>query len=127
MLERIFDVGAKDIWERDYRWDSTSDPRSFFIRLYVKKGLDQRSDLFIEIIFQGQQPSDSSKDGKMTVTINGRLTTEYEIKMPIYKTIWQLYNYFFYNKVRRGYLKLCNEWIEKLWKEFRSFLNIPNP
>jgi len=127
MLERIFDVSAKDIWERDYRWDTTEEPRSFFIRLYVDKGLDQRSGLLIEIIFQGKQPSDPLKEGSMTVTINGRLKTEFEIRLPMYKTIWWFYSYFFYGKVRRGYLKLCNDWLERLWREFRTFLNMPNP
>jgi hypothetical protein len=127
MLERIFDVSGKDIWERDYRWDTTAEPRSFFIRLYVKKGLDQRSDLLIEIIFQGEQPSDPTKEGNMTVTINGRLTTKFEINLPIYKTMWWFYNKIFYNKVRRGYLKLCNDWLDRTWREFRTFLNMPNP
>jgi hypothetical protein len=127
MFEKIFDVTAKDIWERDYRWDVTTEPRSFFIRIYVKKDLDQRSGLLIEVIFEGKQPSDPSKEGSMTVTLNGRLKTEFEIRTPIYKPIWWLYNYFFYGNVRRSYLKLCNDWLDKLWREFRTFLNMPIP
>jgi hypothetical protein len=127
MITRIFEVSSKDVWERDYRWDSSEDPRSFFIRLYVDKGLDSRSKLLIEIIFQGKQPSDPNKIGSMTVTINGRLKTQYEINTPIYKTFFWFYNYFFYASVRRGYLKLCNNWIDRLWREFRAFLNMPNP
>lgn len=127
MLMRIFDVADKDIWERDYRWDTIEDPRSFFIRICVDKALDAKSGLMIEIVFQGKQPSDPAKNGSMTVTLNGRLKTSYDIKMPIYKTFWWFYNHFFYWKVRRGYLKLCNDWLERLRREFRTFLNIPNP
>jgi hypothetical protein len=127
MLMRIFDVGSKDVWERDYRWDTTEEPRSFYIRICVDKGLDGRSSLFIELVFQGKQPSDPSRNGSMTITLNGRLKTSYDIKMPIYKTFWWFYNHFFYWKVRRGYLKLCNDWLERLRGEFRTFLNIPNP
>jgi hypothetical protein len=127
MLLRIFEVSGKDVWERDFRWDTTEDPRSFFIRLYVDKALDQRSGLLIEIIFQGKQPSDPTKDGRMTVTLNGRLKTEFEMNRPIYRAAWWFYNKFFYGSVRRNYLKLCNEWLEKLWREFRAFLSMPNP
>jgi hypothetical protein len=127
LLLKIFEISNKDIWERDYRWDTTEDPRSFYIRVCVNKGLDKRSDLLIEIIFQGKQPSDSSKDGKMTVSINARLKTEYEVNSPVYRTIIWAYNYFFYSRRRINYLFLCNKWVDQLWREFRTFLNMPNP
>lgn len=127
MLEKIFGIGGKDIWERDFRWDTSEDPRGFFIRVCIDKSFDKRSSLFAEIIFQGSQPSDPSKDGKMTVSISGKLKTEYEITSPIYRVFWGSYNRLFYWKVRKGYLDLCNVWLDKTWREFRALLNMPNP
>ena len=131
-LRRIFQVETVGIWERDFRWDTTSDPRSFYIRVYVDKGLDQFSRMFVEITMQGEQPSDPNKSGKLTIYIGGRIRTNYELqtifqRSPVYKAIRWLYHMIFYNKVRRTYIRLCTEMIERLWKELREELGIPIP
>jgi hypothetical protein len=129
-LKKVFGVGASAIWERDFRWDITSDPRSFFVRYFVKKGIDMRSNVLAEIILEGDQPSDPEKDGKIRITIKGKLITEYERKtalqkLSIYKGLIWLYNFFFYNRIRRNYLALCTDWLTKLEEEFRSILSMP--
>jgi hypothetical protein len=129
-LKKVFGVGSSAIWERDFRWDITSDPRSFFVRYFVKKGIDMRSSVLSEIILEGEQPSTPEKDGKIRITIKGKLVTEYERKttfqnLPIYKGLLLLYNFIFYNRVRRNYLALCIDWLTKLEEEFRSILSMP--
>ena len=131
ILQRIFEVEAKDYWERDFRWDISGDPRSFFVRTYVNKGIDFRSTVMAEIVFQGNQPSDSNKDGSLVIFIGARLKTEFVLtrkyqKMPFYRGLLRIYNFAFYNKVRRKYLVLCNEWLDRVNREFRLALNLPN-
>jgi len=130
LLRKILEVEVIDLWERDFRWDVTSDPRMFFCRIYVDKGIDARSRAFIEVTIQGLQPSDPTKDGKVTIYVGGRLRTLWNLesafqRLPIYKGIIWVYHKMFYQNVRRGYLKICAKWIEDLWREFRDVLSIP--
>ena len=128
---RIFEVEAKDYWERDFRWDISGDPRSFYLRNYVNKALDFRSSLLTEITFQGAHPTDPEKEGALIINISAKLKTEFNLgskfqQLPFYRGLLKLYNFAFYNKVRRNYLVLCNGWVERFTREFRSALNIPN-
>ncbi len=129
LLRKTLEVETIDLWERDFRWDISSDPRMFFCRIYVDKGIDARSRAFIEVTIQGTQPSDPNKEGRVTIYIGGRLRTVWEMntafqRSPIYKAFLWLYHKIFYEKVRRGYLRLCARWIEELKKGFMDVLNI---
>lgn len=131
-LRKVFEIGSVNIWERDFRWDTTSDPHGFYIRVYVNKGFDQHTKALIEITMQGKQPSDERKNGKITIYLGGRLITEYKLKTifqrsPLYKGLRWLYHKIFYNKIRRSYLIICRERIERLWKELREELGMPLP
>ena len=131
IIQRIFEIETKDFWERDFRWDMTSDPRSFYIRTYANKGVDFRSSILGEIIYQGLQPADPDKDGSMIILISAKLKTEFNFltpiqKLPFYRGLIRLYNFVFYNRVRRNYLYVCNQLIEKLSDEFRRNLNVLN-
>jgi hypothetical protein len=130
IIQRIFEIESKDFWERDFRWDITSDPRTFYIRTYGNKAIDARSKILVEVIYQGLQPSDKSKDGSMLIMISAKLLTEFNFQtkfqnLPFYRGLIKLYNFMFYNKVRRGYLVICNTLVSKLNNEFRSYLNAP--
>jgi len=132
ILQRIFEVESKDYWERDFRWDITGDPRSFFVRTYVNKGIDARSGILAEVVFQGNQPADPNKDGSLVIYIGAKLKTEFNLvtkfqQLPFYRGLIRFYNFIFYNKIRRGYLVICNEWLARVNREFRANLNLPNP
>jgi hypothetical protein len=129
-MRKVLEVEAMDFWERDFRWDISSDPRDFFTRLYVDKGIDSRSRALIEVIMQGKIPSDPNKEGRITIQIGGRLRTDYTLEtafqqLPIYRGLIWLYHKIFYNRVRRGYLDMCYDWIQKLNSAFREVLGIP--
>jgi hypothetical protein len=115
--------------ERDFRWDVSGDPRGFYVRAIAEKRMDARSVIHFEIIMQGKQPSDPSKNGELTILIGARLRTEYDLRTPFqqssfYKGLLWLYNFFFYFKVRRSYIKMCNEWLLKVEKAYRSLLKL---
>jgi len=145
LLITIFEIEPKDVWERDFRWDISTDPHGFFVRVYADKGLDSRSSIFAEVTIQGVQPSDPKKDGKVTILIGGKLRTSYPLdsafkRSPIYSGITRLggfaevggliwlYHRLFYEDVRRNYIKYqCNRRLEALWREIRKMLGVPVP
>jgi hypothetical protein len=125
ILERVWGVGSKDCWERDFRWNISKDPREFYVRIYVKKDIDIRSKALFEMIIQGTQPVDSAREGKATILLSAKLTTEYNIKLSIYRGFFWIYNRFFYKRQRSQYFDFCKDCIERTRKEFMSVLNIP--
>ncbi len=128
ILKKVWEVGGTDLWERDVRWDMMSG--DFYRRIYINKGLDSHSKIFAEIIMEGQQPKDPTKNGKITIYISAKLLSEFELKSalqknPLYKGLLWLYNRIFYKDVRAGYLKICQDLLNKVDMEFRSILSIP--
>jgi hypothetical protein len=130
---RLLEVLPFDVWERDFRWGAEAEPHPFFVRLYIRKRIDDKSYLFIETIFEGVQPSDITKPGKVSILISGRLVTEYWLDrwwkrppfFPFYKAVILAYHAMFYDEVRARYMRTCNEWLTSLWREFRVTLGIP--
>jgi hypothetical protein len=129
ILRKVMEIDPADYQERDFRWDVSEDPRSFYIRIIVEKKMDSKSVIYFEIIMQGNQPADPSKNGNLTILIGAKLKTEYKLDTPFqqsyfYRALLWMYNFFFYFGVRRRYLRLCNDWLSRLLKEYRSFLKL---
>ena len=125
----MFQIESADYWERDFRWDVSSDPREFYVRIYANKGMDARSRALCEVIIQGFQPSDPEKEGSVTILINAKLITTFDRetafqKTPFYHFLIWVYMKLFYNRVRRGYLRLCERLVNELHRNFRSLLNV---
>ncbi len=144
LLRKVMEVETKDVWERDFRWDVTSDPRGFYNRWYVLKSRDAYTKVFLEVTLQGFQPADPNKDGKMVVLIGGRVKTEFKLdtafkRSPIYSgrtklgglaeiggLLW-FWNRIFYGDVRRFQIRWCTGKVQQLWMEIRALLKIPVP
>jgi len=130
VIKRVFEVGGTDVWERDFRWDITGDPRPFYMRMFVNKGFDARTGVVFEITYQGAQPSDPTKDGNVVIRIGGRMKTTFERettfqKSSIYYGLLWLYNKIFYSGVRRNYLKIAQQRIDEFNKQVRGILGMP--
>ena len=130
IVMEIFELEEKDVWERDFRWDTTDEPRGFYIRIIANKGMDIHSTMRVEITFQGKQPSDPTKEGQMTIGFYARMNTSFEMntwfrKLPIYYGFLRLYNFLFYNQARRTYLKYCREYTQRLMQTFREMMEAP--
>ena len=131
-MRKIWEVEAKDYWEREFRWDNTSDPRSFFVKAYVHKGIDRFTSVTIEVILEGKQPADSNKPGSLLIKIGGVLTTKFgggsvlqDARNPIYAGLIWLYNHLFYRKQRRDYLEIwCKRRLYELKRMYQEFLGI---
>lgn len=128
-LISIFESSSTNLFERDYRWDASSDPRYFFIRTYIRKKWAETA-IYVEVILEGLQPSDPSKEGEISIKIGGVMRSEFELdtvfkRLPIYKGLLWLYFKIFYGDVRRGYLQFCQRGIDRLSEDMRSTLGIP--
>src|SRR3990170_3237887 len=77
ILLTIFRAGGKDFYEDDFRWDITSDPIGFFVKLRVFRKFDKWTQYHIFVRLQGRQPKDPSKSGSLQVEITGKLITSY--------------------------------------------------
>lgn len=111
-LRAIFDVRGKDVYEKEFRWDYTSDPRDFLSRFIVRKSYDMWSIVWAEITMQGKQPSDPNKEGEMFVLLTGKLVTRSPENTPwsrsgLSKSLRWLYFRTLYNDVRRNYMEEC--------------------
>lgn len=62
-MRNTWEVESIGFWEREFRWDNTSDPNEFVIRCYIDKGIDKYTKVLIEVFIQGKQPVDPTKQG----------------------------------------------------------------
>jgi hypothetical protein len=129
MLGTLLEIRGKNIWERDFRWDFSSDPRDFFVRIVAQKSCDAWTKAYIELIFQGKQPTDPTKDGDLVIQITPKLITAMPEdtvwqRTPIYKFLRWFYLRYFYNDARRTLLDYCVSWTNKLNSELQKLLGI---
>lgn len=131
-LRDIWEVEAKDYWEREFRWDNSADPRDFFVKSYVVKGLDRFTRVIIEVVMQGIQPSDLEKPGRIEIKLSGVIKTNLggntvldDARNPLYRAIAWMYLRYFYWKQRRFYLEeWCYNRLQRLKRMYQELLKI---
>lgn len=134
-MREIWEVEAKDYYEREFRWDNTCEPKTFFIKAFVVRSLDQFTSVTIEVVIDGVQPSDFSKPGKVSIKMGGVLETKFggsgilqDARNPLYQSFVWLYNHFFYKKQRRQYLEFwCKRRLDRLKARYQNLLNMTPP
>ena len=131
-LRKIWEIKGTQLYEPDFRWDTTTDPRPFFIHMFAEKGVEKFSKYRVDIKMQGSQPTDPTKSGVLRVEIHGWLKTDFSGFLegkPLNKALWPIiyYPYMkgYYNARRRKYLEWHRRRIERLAQEIRTMLNIP--
>jgi len=124
ILERVLQVEAKDTYERLLKWDSTSNPRSFYNEWTTNKEEDKWTAYSFKIIIKGNQDTNTKK-GNVSIEIYSWLRTSYEYSNFIQRFLWTLYNQIFYYKRRREYIER-GKWLTfQLRDEIMKALNIP--
>jgi hypothetical protein len=134
-MRDIWEVEAIAYWEREFRWDASSDPHEFVVKSYVDRGIDNFSRARIEVFMQGWQPSDPTKPGKLEIRIGGVLTSKFggngvldDARNPLFKAFMWFYVRLFYQKQREYYLRdWCYNRIHKLKEIYQEILNIKPP
>lgn len=131
MLQRIFHGRGKNIFERSFKWDITSDPMEFSFEIWFDDSkFDSRSNPKIRIRGHGYQPSNlENSNGIIKIEVKAFLETSYRfgnifeksIAMPF---IWS-YHRLWYNNIRRRYMQIIRERVEQLTREIRELYGIP--
>jgi len=127
-LMTIFEAKGLHIYEDDFRWDITGDPRSFFIRIRLDKGLDKFTRGVVGVRLQGNQPVDPRKPGTIEILLGGKIATEYPIntifqKIVLKPFVW-VYHHLIYDNIRRKYIQIYKAGMERLEAEIRSTFNL---
>ena len=131
-MRRVMEVDAVAYWERDFRFNADEDPSGFMQKSYVDKGLDRFTKVLVEIIIQGAQPSDSTKEGWCEIKIGGILKTTFggdtvfeDINNPFVKSFFWFYDKYFHRKQRRLYLEeFCRRRLNELKRNYQELLGI---
>lgn len=132
ILRDIWEIRTMHIWERDFRWDNSVNPNTFFYKVVIQKKYDAWTTAYCEYIFQGNQPTDPKKDGDMTILITPKLRTEMPDKTvwqrsAIYKGLRWLYFRTFYDDARRILLGKCIHQADGTIERLKSVLGILPP
>ncbi len=124
-MREIWEVDAVAYWEREFRWDASSNPHEFVVKSYVDRGMDRFSRLRIEVFIQGWQPDDPTQDGRLEMRIGGVLITTFgggtlfeDARNPFYRALMWVFVRLFYQKQRIFYL---NEWCYNRMNQFKRF------
>jgi len=128
LLQGIFQARGVNYFEDDFRWDVTSDPRQFLLRMHLEKGFDKFSEGRVDLKIIGHQPLDPKKNGAIFIEISANIKTKYPSSTPFQKLIvlpfMFLYHYVYYNRIRRQYMRRYRVGVEKLEAEIRSTFNL---
>lgn len=134
-LRKIWEVEAKDYWEREFRWDNSSDPHEFVCKAYVDKKLDRFTDIIVEVMMQGFQPDDPKKSGTVEIKITGYLKSIFggrnileDARNPIFVAIHWIYFRYFYQNQLKSYLNFwCRIKLNELKRKYQEILGITAP
>lgn len=132
LLRTLWEIKGTQMFEPDFRWDITTDPRPFFIQVFAERKMpqDKYTDWRVDIKMQGSQPTDPTKDGVLRIEIHGWIETKFPTDNPFNKILFPIffwpYHVAFYAKQRRRYLEWHRRRIDKLVDEIRTMLNIPS-
>ncbi|OYT42665.1 MAG: hypothetical protein B6U78_00605 [Candidatus Aenigmarchaeota archaeon ex4484_224] len=130
ILRETLQIGSSKYYELEFRWDITTDPREFFIRVSAEKPFAWRTKGVFEVMMHGYQPSDKNNpNGRLTLKISSKLVTEYKLntafqKTKFYKALLHMYNFLFLYRVRRKHLDACRKLTFEIERKFREVLGI---
>ncbi len=129
-MQIVFHGRGKNIFEKRFKWDITTDPREFFFELeFGDASLDNFSKPIVKLRVFGMQPSDpNDPNGLIYIEIKPILETEFKFKNRFEKMIgmpfvWT-YHKLVYNDVRRRYIQILKEQTFKLAAAIREELGI---
>jgi hypothetical protein len=109
---------------------STYDPNEvyFHIHWHGERKLDNKSKIFGWIrLKQGVIKPDGS--GSVKIEFFAKVVTEWDRstilrRNPLYTLLIKIYNYVFYDQLRRSYIKMCKEYEENMIKMMKEFLKL---
>jgi len=118
-VKPFFHVSSSGTNNWRLNWDMTGDVRTFYSLWWVKKSLSNFTEMKVDLKLQGEQHKDT-KMGKFSLQLSGTLNTKFKAWGPFLRTLWYMYSYLFYNRVRRQYIKRCQSSIYNFKNEIKK-------
>ncbi len=106
LLKGILEINTAKFWEKTIKWDITDG--SFYALWKAWRNEDEHTKTIVEVEIYGVQDL-KTKDGYVNIKIKGYLQIKYSYRNSLEKSLWFLYNFFFYKN-----------WIRKVWIESRK-------
>ncbi len=106
-FQPFFRIASAGWGEPDFRWDTSGEPITFFMKWYVERGFSRYSKMQIFIIVQGDENS-QTKQGKFTLEMVPTLVNTFPANWFLRGLYW-IYDYIFYGNQRQQYIKKCRE------------------
>ena len=106
-FQPFFRIASAGWGEPDFRWDTSGEPITFFMKWYVERAFSKYSKMIIYITVQGDENS-QTKQGKFTLEITPTLQNTFS-KAWFSRGIFWIYDYLFYGNQRQSYIKKCRE------------------
>lgn len=122
-LNEFFHVSGSGICETHFNWDNSGDPKTFYFRWWIKKGFSNFSKMWVHISVKGDVSSETN-EGNFLMRIHAFIRTEFKGYSLFLKPFWFMYSFFFYNRRRRGYIKLCNNLVLDFRNELKEHFNL---
>lgn len=131
-LLEVLEIAPHWVWEREFSWDTTADPRTFFSRLYGRKAFDAVTYLLVEVVLDGKQPANLALPGSLVVCMSGKLVSDYRLdewwKKPpflsLFKACVKLKHAWFYDRVRGCFMQQSLELLRRIWECVRAELKV---
>ncbi len=131
MFRTIFNVSETErVQEKDFVWDRKGKREDFFVSWEISKDLDRFSYAYFRINMKGfAEETDSGKEGKLSIELDGYLRTEYpqdtfwerSIFYEIARVFWHKV---LYQEKRLEYADVCRSLMGKFLNELKGFFNL---
>jgi len=103
LMKDIFGMDSGSIWEDKIKWDTSSNPVSFYGLWRGKMGKDAYSKVWIEIEAAGTQSKEDGT-GELSVKIKGKLETSFKHSTILHRGMFRIFKITFYKKQREQYM-----------------------
>jgi hypothetical protein len=115
ILKKVFELGGKDIIEKEIKWDNTSVDKFFLVKWECKRSIDAWTKIIVNISVKGTQNS-NTKEGKIVMSMKPVFRTE--ISSGFFQSIfWWIYYYIYYKNKRLQDFYRAKTLINKLRKQ----------
>ena len=119
-LLNVFRQQTPALFEDELKWDTSDDPVMFFSKWRLRDGKDRRTKVVVSVIVEGYQ-SKQDLSGKVTVALRCQILTEINYQTVIDRSLYWLYDRFFYKRHRMEYIEEARRRMIELEDKIKAY------
>ncbi len=121
-FQPFFRISSAGWGEPDFRWDTSGEPATFFIKWWLKKSFSGSSTMWLYVYVQGDENT-QTKQGKFTLELYPTLVTTVPENWAV-RGLYMIYNYLFYDKMRQDFIKECSDTVTAYKEHIKTEFNL---